>query len=220
MGAIYVTPGPLTVFRRKVFNDLGGYRHGHNTEDMELAFRMQKNHYKIVYCNDAYVYTNTPSTIKKLYKQRVRWVYGFINNVIDYRSVLFRKKYGNFATLVLPLAVLSCSALVYMFGKVAYNIEHFIYLKLIEFKIIGLSNMGSIFTFDPFFINYKSFLFFVIIAYVFIIFAILLGRKMSQEKNLFSFKIFYYFPVFFITIPFSVLGGLYGTVVSKKPSWR
>src|SRR3989344_26751 len=33
LGAINVTPGPLTIFRKKVFNDLGPYRHGHNTED-------------------------------------------------------------------------------------------------------------------------------------------------------------------------------------------
>jgi cellulose synthase/poly-beta-1,6-N-acetylglucosamine synthase-like glycosyltransferase len=88
VGAINVTPGPLTIFRKKVFDDLGPYKHGHNTEDMEIAYRMQKNHYKIEHCNDAYVYTNTPRTIKKLYKQRLRWIYGFINNTLDYRGVL------------------------------------------------------------------------------------------------------------------------------------
>ncbi len=77
LGAIDVTPGPLTIFRKKVFNELGGYRHGHNTEDMEIAYRMQKNHYKIEHCNDAFVYTNTPGTIAKLYRQRVRWIFRF-----------------------------------------------------------------------------------------------------------------------------------------------
>src|SRR3990167_93968 len=60
LGAINVTPGPLTIFRKKVFDNLGPYRHGHNTEDMEIAYRMQTNHYKIIHCNDAYVYTNIP----------------------------------------------------------------------------------------------------------------------------------------------------------------
>ena len=97
LGAINVTPGPLTIFRKKVFDDLGYYRHGHNTEDMEIAYRMQKNRYKIEHCNDAYIYTSAPMTVKKLYKQRLRWIYGFINNTLDYRDVLFKKKYGNFA---------------------------------------------------------------------------------------------------------------------------
>jgi len=69
LGAINVTPGPMTIFKKKVFNDLGVYRYGHNTEDMEIAYRMQKNHYKIEHCNDAYVYTDTPGTIRKLYRQ-------------------------------------------------------------------------------------------------------------------------------------------------------
>jgi cellulose synthase/poly-beta-1,6-N-acetylglucosamine synthase-like glycosyltransferase len=37
LGAINVTPGPLTVFRKKVFDNLGPYKHGHNTEDMEIC---------------------------------------------------------------------------------------------------------------------------------------------------------------------------------------
>src|SRR3989344_2719790 len=44
LGAINVTPGPLTIFKKRVFDELGPYRHGHNTEDMEIAYRMQKNH--------------------------------------------------------------------------------------------------------------------------------------------------------------------------------
>src|SRR3989344_283358 len=45
IGALYVTPGPFSIFRTLVFRELGGYRHAHHTEDLELALRMQKNHY-------------------------------------------------------------------------------------------------------------------------------------------------------------------------------
>ena len=119
LGAIHVTPGPLTIFRKKVFDDLGPYRHAHNTEDMEIAYRMQKNHYKIEQCNDAYVYTNTPETIIKLYKQRLRWIYGFINNTIDYRKILFRKKYGNFSLFILPANIISIFAVIYLLVKLS-----------------------------------------------------------------------------------------------------
>src|SRR3990167_7219440 len=122
LGAINVTPGPFTIFRKKVFDDLGPYRHGHNTEDMEIAYRMQKNNYKIEHCNDAYVYTNTPTTIRKLYRQRLRWIYGFINNTIDYRGVLFRKKYGNFSLFTLPTGIISILTVSYLFFRVAYSL--------------------------------------------------------------------------------------------------
>ena len=220
LGAINVTPGPLTIFRKKVFDDLGYYRHGHNTEDMEIAFRMQKNNYKIDHCNDAYVYTNTPGTIKTLYKQRLRWIYGFINNAIDYKSVIFRKKYGNFAIFTLPLAITSALSVSYLLGKMLYSFGHFLYLKIIQFKIIGFNFHIKNIIFDPFFINLQSFMFLSLVIYTLVIFSIILGRKMSKEKNAFSLKMLFFFPVFGIVAPLGLIKGIYNTVLQRKPNWR
>jgi cellulose synthase/poly-beta-1,6-N-acetylglucosamine synthase-like glycosyltransferase len=107
MGALYVTPGPFSIFRREVFDVVGGYKHAHQTEDMELAMRLQTNHIKIANAHNAYVYTVAPATLRKLYKQRLRWTYGFLKNVIDYRFVFFKREYGNLGIFVLPVASLS-----------------------------------------------------------------------------------------------------------------
>jgi len=87
LGGIHVTPGPFSIFRKKVFDDLGPYRHAHNTEDQEIALRMQENDYKIEHCPDAYVYTIAPNTVPKLYRQRLRWIYGFLRNAIEVRHL-------------------------------------------------------------------------------------------------------------------------------------
>jgi len=218
LGAINVTPGPLTIFRKRVFDDLGPYRHGHSTEDMEIAYRMQKNHYKIEHCNDAYVYTNTPSTIRKLYSQRLRWIYGFINNTIDYRSVLFRKKYGNFAIFTLPMGLISIFSVSYLFSQIVYNLGDFLYSKIIRFETIGF-NLRN-FSFDPFFINTQSFIFLVFVIYFLVIFAMIFGRKMAEGKFSFSFSMLYFFPVFSIIAPFWLLKAVYNTILSRKPAWR
>src|SRR3989338_2944200 len=97
IGGLHVTPGTLSVYRKKVFEMIGVFRYGHSGEDMEMTFRMQKNHLKIVQCCEAVVYTIPPNSIKTLYKQRVRWLSSFLKNIIDYRSMLFQHKYGNFA---------------------------------------------------------------------------------------------------------------------------
>ena len=78
LGGIHVTPGPFSIFRKKVFDELGPFRKAHNTEDQEIALRMQEHGYRIEHCVDAYVYTVSPNTVGKLYRQRLRWVYGFI----------------------------------------------------------------------------------------------------------------------------------------------
>ncbi|MDR3519589.1 MAG: glycosyltransferase [Candidatus Pacebacteria bacterium] len=219
LGAIDVTPGPLTIFRKKVFNDLGGYRHGHNTEDMEIAYRMQRNNYKIAHCNDAYVYTNTPGSIRKLYRQRVRWIFGFFNNTIDYNDVIFKKDYGNFSVFTLPTRIASVVAIGYLSLRILYNFGNFIYSKYIVYKIVGFSIHPKI-VFDPFFINTQSLFFLFIITYFLVFFSMLFGRRMAEGKWALSAGMFYYFPVFSIVSPFWLAKAAYNTVLKRKPSWR
>jgi len=220
LGAINVTPGPLTIFRKKVFNDLGPYRHGHNTEDMEVAFRMQKNHYKIEHCNDAYVYTNTPTTIKKLYRQRLRWIYGFINNVIDYRSILFKKKYGNFSFFTLPMGIISIVSVSYLFGRVVYSLGSFLYFKILQLQTLGWHFNIHAFSFDPFFFNTQSFIFLTSTVYFFVIFAMIFGRKLTEGKWGLSLDMIYFFPIFLIVAPFWLLMAVYNTLLKRRPAWR
>ncbi|MFA6257327.1 MAG: glycosyltransferase [Candidatus Paceibacterota bacterium] len=220
LGAINVTPGPLTVFRKEVFDKLGPYRHGHSTEDMEIAYRMQKNLYKIEHCNDAYVYTNTPATIRKLYTQRLRWIYGFINNTIDYREVLFKKKYGNFALFTLPMGVISIFSVSYLFGRILYNLVRFINSKILEYRTIGFELRTGGFSLDPFFINTQSFVFLIVLIYALVLFAIIYGQKITQQKKIFSLDVLYFFPVFGLIGPIWFLTAIYNTLLARKPSWR
>lgn len=220
LGAINVTPGPLTIFRKKVFDDLGPYRHGHNTEDMEIAYRMQKNDYKIEHCNDAYVYTSTPMTIKKLYKQRLRWIYGFINNTLDYKSVLFRKKYGNFSIFTLPTGIVSVLIISYLFCRIVYNLGSFLSSKILVFNTVGWNFASSTASLDLFFINTRSSVFLVVFIYSLVIFAIIFGRKMAEGKWVFSFNMLYFFLVFRIIAPIWILNAVYNTLLKRKPSWR
>jgi len=220
LGAINVTPGPMTIFRKKVFNDLGGYRYGHNTEDMEIAYRMQKNHYKIEHCNDAYVYTETPGTMRKLYKQRIRWIYGFINNTIDYRGVLFRKKYGNFALFTLPMGIISIISVSYLFSRIIYGLVVFLYSKIVVLKTVGWNFTNLSLNADLFFVNIRSSLLLILAIYGMVMFAIILGRILTKEKNVFSFNTLYFFPVFGIIAPFWLLKAVYNTILQRRPNWR
>ncbi len=220
MGAIHVTPGPFTIFRKKVFDDLGEYVHAHNTEDMEIAYRMQKKFYKIEHCNDAYIYTNTPPTVEKLFKQRVRWIYGFINNTLDYRKILFKKKYGNFSLFTVPAGIISIFSVSYLFGRIFYNFFDFLFLQILKIKTIGFNFSIGASNFDPFFINTKSFIFIFIFLYILLFFFIILGQKMVEGKWNFSYKLLYFFIVFSFISPFWLMKAIYNTAFSRVPSWR
>ncbi len=219
LGGIHVTPGPLTIFKRKVFDTLGPYRHAHNTEDMEIAYRMQKNHYKIEQCNDAYVYTNTPPTAVKLYKQRLRWIYGFINNTLDYKYLLFKRKYGNFSMFTVPAGVISIFAASYLFFRFLYEAVKFIYTKFIQVSAVGFDVSFNP-NFDPFFINTHFFLFITIMLYSLVIFSMILGRKIASGKWKLSADMLYFFFIFSVIAPIWLMKAVYNTLLVKKPAWR
>src|SRR3989338_2937678 len=220
LGAIHVTPGPLTIFRKRVFDDLGPYRHAHNTEDMEIAYRMQKNHYKIEHCNDAYVYTGIPGTVRKLFRQRLRWIYGFINNTIDYRNVLFRKKYGNFSFFTLPAGIVSIFAVSFLLGRIFYNLGDFLYSKVVQYQTVGFHLSAGLHNFDLFFVSTKSFIFLEILIFSLVFFSIVLGRKMVEGKWRLSWNMLYFLLVFSVVAPFWLLKAIFNTIISKAPAWR
>ncbi len=106
LNGLYVTPGPFSFYRRSALDEVGEFRHGHQTEDMEMALRLQREGFAIENAPRARVYTKSPDTIGKLVKQRTRWTTGFIRNVLgEYRSLIGKRRYGVLGMLVLPVAV-------------------------------------------------------------------------------------------------------------------
>ena len=220
MGGIHVTPGPFSIFRKKVFDDLGNYHKAHNTEDQEIALRMQEHGYKIDHCPDAYVYTNAPDSVMKLYRQRLRWIYGFIKNLIDYRRLLFKKKYGAVAMFTLPSGLISVFGVIFLFANIVGNIIKFIYNKIIQIQTVGFSHIFNFnYKFDWFFVSTKAALLFSIILYILVIISVMIGRKMAEGKTGFSFSILYFVIIYSIIAPFWVLRAIYNAIISKESSW-
>jgi len=118
LGSAFITPGPFSIFRASVIRELGGWKHGHSTEDMEMALRMQMAGHLIANCPSATVYTSTPPTFRKLFKQRVRWTYGFLRNAADYRHMVGSRRYGNLGLFILPTALLSIVTAIYFFVRI------------------------------------------------------------------------------------------------------
>ncbi len=102
--AIFVTPGPTTIFRRAALDELGGFDEDNITEDLEMAWRLRKHGYRIDYTPEALVYTDVPNTLGALFKQRMRWYRGKFFNLRKHHDMLFNPKYGLFGMFVLPFS--------------------------------------------------------------------------------------------------------------------
>ncbi len=109
LGAIFVIGGAAGAFRREVFYEVGGYHTDTLTEDLDLSLRLQEAGKCIVYVPEAMVYTEGPTTLHGLRKQRLRWKRGRLEAFRMHKSSFFtRKKDSNrlFLWIILPLVIM------------------------------------------------------------------------------------------------------------------
>lgn len=103
--AIYVTPGPLAIYRKEAFDKVGGFDESNMTEDVEITWHFVSKGYKIAMSIPSRVYTVAPSTIKGWYKQRLRWNVGGMQTVNKYKKSFLET--GVLGMFVLPFFILS-----------------------------------------------------------------------------------------------------------------
>ncbi len=220
INGLYVTPGPFSIFRTQMLKDIGGYKHAHQTEDMELALRMHKHGLKIENAQEATVYTVAPAKLKGLYKQRVRWTYGFLKNVMDYKHMYFNRKYGTLGFFVLPIATLSIFTTMYATGNLVWTMGTKGLEALAKYQAVGFDwgipkmtwNFYSLDTSVPWFLTLT------IVGLTFIL--IYLSLYMANGKARFSRDILYYLSLYMLIVPLWVFKAVFNTVFSKKVSWR
>ncbi|MCR4311254.1 MAG: glycosyltransferase family 2 protein [Candidatus Taylorbacteria bacterium] len=218
--AITVTPGPFSIFRKEVFDTLGNFRAAHNTEDLEIAMRMQKNRYKIANAHTAIVYTTGPSSFPRLYRQRVRWIHGFLANTIDYKALMFSRKHGHLGVFALPMAVIGVLLFFTSFSMLVWNSMVIIKNKIVEIQTIGLHFPWNGFHFDWFFVNTDAKMLLSILLFLATIGFIMYGRKISENKTGVTVHTLY-FPFVYALLSISWLSrAVYNTAFSKETHWR
>lgn len=92
-----IVSGNLGAFRRSALEKTGPFREGFIGEDLELTWRVHKAGYRVVFQPRARVRAETPSTIRGLWKQRVRWARGLLQTSWLHRDMFFNPRHGLFA---------------------------------------------------------------------------------------------------------------------------
>lgn len=221
LGSLYITPGPFSFFRREVFAIVGPYKEAHHTEDLEIALRMQKHGLIIENVYDAAVYTVTPNTFKKLFRQQRRWTYGFIQNAYDYRKeFFFNKHYGNLGLIVLPMATLSIFSVLYFLALSIYQLASVVSDYLTRFHAIGFTFTPPDFSFSLFNINTEALNLLTIAALCTVIFMLLAGKWMMEKRIRISKDLVYFTFLYSFLAPWWIISALWNAIISRKPSWR
>ena len=135
--ALYVTPGPGSMYRRAVLAEVGGFKETVLTEDMEIAFNIQNHNYLIEHSLTSLVYTNTPPTFMGLFKQRKRWYTGSIEDALSYKHFFLNKSKGMLGCFLLPINWISIFSVVGLSIYYSLKFVDFLFSKFLEFKLIN-----------------------------------------------------------------------------------
>lgn len=146
---IYVTPGPGSVYRKSFVLGVGCYSEHSITEDMELAFKLQKNGYKIKNSIGSEVFTVVPENVFKLFRQRLRWNSGFIENALIHKEIF--KQSRMLTRFVLPFN--------FFFILSSFVFVYFVMIKPLRTIVRNFINFANVgFDFSVFLPSYSGFL--------------------------------------------------------------
>jgi cellulose synthase/poly-beta-1,6-N-acetylglucosamine synthase-like glycosyltransferase len=103
-----IISGAFGLFRADLVRAVGGYRANSIGEDMDLVARMHRHlrekgaDYEIRFVPDPMCWTEVPSDVRSLARQRARWQKGLLDVLWPNRDMLFRPRYGRIGCFALP----------------------------------------------------------------------------------------------------------------------
>jgi cellulose synthase/poly-beta-1,6-N-acetylglucosamine synthase-like glycosyltransferase len=105
---LMVISGAFGVFRTDLVRAVGGYRANAIGEDFDLVTRLHryllehKESYFIQFVPDPVCWTEVPSDLRSLSRQRARWQKGLLGVLLPNKDMLFRWRYGRIGSIALP----------------------------------------------------------------------------------------------------------------------
>lgn len=217
--AIYVTPGPLAIYRKSIFNEIGGFDEKNLTEDIEITWNLASKGYLVRMSPLAQVYTEAPTNIKSWLKQRIRWNVGGLQTINKYKRYLFKK--GMLGNFILPFFLVTWAIGLSGLFIMAYRLIQGLIVNLLsssysvqtQTAILNLSNINLI----------PTILFFfgvlvLIIGFSFTLIA-LKHTKYDKYKRVTLLNLLEYTFLYVLIYPIILIISIYRVIVRKENKW-
>jgi cellulose synthase/poly-beta-1,6-N-acetylglucosamine synthase-like glycosyltransferase len=107
LGTIPTVPGAIGAFRREALAAVGGVTTDTLAEDTDLTMALCRSPWRVVYAPDALAWTEAPSSLRQLWRQRYRWSYGTMQAMWKHRrAVIEHGQSGRFGRYCLTYLTL------------------------------------------------------------------------------------------------------------------
>jgi len=222
INGLYVTPGPFSFYRRSTIKELGGFRYGHQTEDMEMALRIQQAGYGIENAPRARVYTKAPHSLWMLIKQRTRWTTGFMRNVLgEYRGLIGARKHGVLGVLMLPSALVAVGSGILLFFLMLYELGHSLTQTILIRTGVPLSYVFTPHgTIDWFYLPIDFMVLLGVATLATSLAFIALGKRISKTPGAIALGLVSYTFLYGLIAPLWLLRATADVTFGKRRNWR
>lgn len=108
LGGNLIISGAFGLFQRRYLLEIGGYRIGNVVEDLDLVVRLHQHleekgiDYRVTFIPDPLAWTEVPSDLRTLGRQRERWHRGLMHTLVAHRRMLFNPRYGRIGLIAMP----------------------------------------------------------------------------------------------------------------------
>ncbi len=143
--SLLIISGAFGLFRRDVIVEVGGWQRGFVADDMEMVVKLHRHHrdtgrpYRLVTVPDPVCWTEVPSSLRALRRQRHGWERGMLEVLWKHRAMVGRRRYGRVGRVGLPY--------LWVFEAAAAPIEASGYLYLLVTALTGRLDVTFALTF-------------------------------------------------------------------------
>jgi len=211
---IYVTNGPLSIYPKKIFDEVRGFDDKNLTEDIEITWNIVSRGYLVHMSLSSLVYTVVPSNLKTWFRQRIRWNVGGLQTINKYKGKWF--KCGMLGSFILPFFSFSWILAIFGILVLIYRLIRTIILRTLSMSYSTKVNTALL-TMKEINLSPNALLFFGIATLLMGIFFTLLALNYSKEKEFkkqgvllilnYTFIYLLLYPVILITSIYKYLRG-------------
>jgi cellulose synthase/poly-beta-1,6-N-acetylglucosamine synthase-like glycosyltransferase len=214
--AIYVTPGPLALYRKKALLEIGGFDENNLTQDIEATWHLTERGWDRKMCLSTSVSSTVPKKIKSWFLQRRRWNVGGLQCIYKYKKHLFKN--NMLGIFIIPFFVAGLflgllGIIIFSYIFISNAISNFLYTR---YSIIAGTPLVSLkeFYITPSFLNYLGIMLFLLeILYLILIFSIL-KEDIFKKENILNMP--FYLIIYLTIYPFIMIDALWQAFFGKK----
>jgi cellulose synthase/poly-beta-1,6-N-acetylglucosamine synthase-like glycosyltransferase len=113
INSLLIISGAFGLFKKSDVLEVEGYKNKSLGEDMMLVVKLhklkrkEKVQYRVAFVTDTVCWTEIPSTIRVLGRQRVRWQMGLMESLFENSDMLLNPKYGIIGLFAAPFYILT-----------------------------------------------------------------------------------------------------------------